>query len=116
MISGCSKDPVDLKQLLQSHQWQLTYYKIETDKITYYATEYKYRIQFRDANQIAIYAESGDVEYGNWSVYDEVIDITMNRDTSMSGKWELIKYYVWGYDQHRLQLRCTNKEIGLTPY
>jgi hypothetical protein len=113
-ISSCNKDKVDLKELLESQQWYIAYYRVEKGDLIYYATDHQYRIQFRSNQQIAVFKQSGDVEYGDWSVEnDEILNIKMNRLQALSGQWELIKYYVWGYDQDRFQLRYDTIEIGL---
>jgi hypothetical protein len=114
IVIRCSKDSVNLTELLTSHQWDMAYYSIQNEKKTYYATEYKYRIQFREEGKIAVFKQSGDVEYGDWIVHDnKILDIQMDDEQVMSGKWELVEYYVWGYDQDRVRFKNNNLEIGL---
>jgi hypothetical protein len=114
LFLSCNKTKVQLSELLQSQQWELAYYRVEKGDLIYYATEHQYRIQFRSNQQIAVFKQSGNVEYGDWSVEnDKILNIKMNRLQALSGQWKLIKYYVWGYDQDRLQLRCDTIEIGL---
>jgi hypothetical protein len=114
IIIRCSKDNVNLTELLTSHQWYLAYYTIQNEKTTYYSTEYQYKIQFRKEGKIAVYKQSGDVEYGDWVIHNnKILDIQMDREQVMSGKWELIEYYVWGYDQDRIRFKNNNLEIGL---
>lgn len=113
-LLSCNKKDINLTELLQSQQWELAYYRIEKGDLIYYATEHQYRIQFRPNQQIYVFKQSGDVEYGDWSVENnKIIDIKIDRLEVLSGQWELIKYYVWGYDQDRLQLRYDTIEIGL---
>jgi hypothetical protein len=103
-----------LPKLLQSQQWELAYYRIDYPTHIYYATEYQYRIQFRPDNTIAVFKQSGDVAYGIWNIVDDtILNITMQTQHAITGKWELIEHYVRGYDQDRIRFKNNNLEIGL---
>jgi hypothetical protein len=114
MLTGCGKQDINLSELLESKQWKLSYYKVQKGTHTYYATEYQYRIQFRKDNKIVAFKQSGDAEYGNWTIFDNKrLDINMNREKALPGKWEMINYEVWGYDQDRLTFKCDTLEMGI---
>lgn len=117
IFTGCHRQDIDLTDKLKSKQWELAYYKIDTSNHTYYATEYQYRIQFRNNNQIAVFRPSGDVEYGTWQTHNnKVLGITMDREQPMTGQWEMIHYEVWGYDQDRLTFKQDTIEWGIKPW
>lgn len=117
LFTGCDKQEVNLSDLLQSKQWELFYYKIDKKNHTYYATEYQYRIQFMDNSQIAMFKQSGDVEYGKWfTSNNKILDIGMDNKNVMTGKWEMIEYKIWGYDQDRITFKNDTIEIGVKRY
>jgi len=114
LLISCNKENINLTDLLQSQQWDLTYCIIKKETHTYYAIEYQYRIQFRPNQQMVIFKQSGDAEYGNWEVINnKMLDFKINKEHIMDGKWDLVEYSVWGYDQDRIILQKENIEIGL---
>lgn len=110
LFTSCHKQEINLPDVLQSQQWELAYYKVNQ----YYATEYRYRIQFRANKQIAVFRQSGDVEYGKWETEgNNVLNIDMDITDSMTGRWEMIRYEIWGYDQDRLTFKMDTTEWGI---
>lgn len=116
IFTSCYDDVV-LNDLLKSQQWEIAYCQIQSGGNTLYSEEYQYRIQFRTNGQIAVFKQSGDVMYGTWNVTDnKFLDISMNEKNMLSNKWEMVKYYVWGYDQQRLTFKCDTIEFGIKRY
>lgn len=106
-----------MNDLLNSQQWEISYYQIQSGNHTLYSEEYQYRVQFRSNGQIAAFKQSGDVTYGIWNVIDnKFLEISMNEKNILSNKWEMIQYDVWGYEQQRLTFKCDTIEFGIKRY
>lgn len=110
---SCGKENVDLHNLLTSQQWYLYYYSIDKGDKVIYATEYQYRIQFLDKDSIKVFKQSGAVMTGRWEINNNFMYIDIVNSPELTGKWEMVEYKVWGYDQDRIVFKNNNIEIGL---
>lgn len=109
----CGKENVDLHNLLTSQNWYLYYYSINTNGKLVYAREFDYRIHFITNDTIKVIKQSGQLMLGKWRINDNFLNIDIVESPQLTGKWEMVNYNVWGYDQDRLVFKNNNIEMGL---
>lgn len=109
----CSKENVDLHNLLTSQQWYIFYYSINECGRVIYAKEFNYAIHFIDNDIIKVISQSGRSLEGKWTINNNFLNINVLKSSELTGNWEMVNYKVWGYDQDRLVFKNNNIEMGL---